>query len=272
LILGFGFDIWSVAFSPSSNLIASGDFEGRLSLWPLEASELPVEDAFREDPEKSWNATGPHHVAAIEFSSNGTVVATQPADEDGVVLWNANTGRCLRTLRGEGRRDGPWHPTWVDAITFSPDGSSLAMVALSTEGSDLMGIELWHVDGQEPYMVLQHGKFLIDDCDITPALTFSPNGTFIAVSDNRGQGVVDIWNVRNGGLVKTLNVGGQAREHARPRACFCSFSPDSSLLATCIRRTLHIWCTRTWQELDFFNPSYEVPKGNASALKFVPLI
>jgi len=137
--------------------------------------------------------------------------------------------------------------------------------------------ELWHVDGRKPYKVLKNGEPIPISEAAEHALTFSPDGKLLAVSGTHGQGVVDVWSVRAGNLIQTLNAGSRAGRRAQreaweqPETCFCSFSSDGSLLATGIQRSMHLWCTCTWRDLPFFNPAYRIPKGNVSTLKFMPM-
>ena len=54
---------------------------------------------------------------SVAFSPDGAMLA---AAVGGVTLWEKETGRELRTLRGS------CDPSWVDSVAFSPDGTMLA--------------------------------------------------------------------------------------------------------------------------------------------------
>jgi len=94
-------DVMSCAFSPSSNRIASGDADGFVTLWPIEASELPITDVFREDPDKSWQAA-PDQVIDIEFSPNDAVLATRSVNEEvwsyGTLILVSASGLCVEEV------------------------------------------------------------------------------------------------------------------------------------------------------------------------------
>ena len=105
--LPHGFQLSSVSFSPDGNTLASGDFEGSLYLWDVKT-------------EYNNRRTLPgleYHITSLLFAPDGgTVVAGTYGGE--VRLWDAATGATIRDLDG--------HSSWVLAMSFSPDGATLA--------------------------------------------------------------------------------------------------------------------------------------------------
>jgi len=89
-------------------------------------------------------------------------------------LWRVSDGRLLRTLEG--------HTDWVNSVTFSPDGQTLA------SGSRDSPIRLWRAsDGA----LLRTLKGHTSDVN---SVAFSPDGLWLA-SGNL-DGTISLWGVR----------------------------------------------------------------------------
>jgi WD40 repeat protein len=124
-----GFLINSLAWSPDSRLIASGNMETRAGVSPsttdfgfgnLFAFTLKLWDV--SDPNagaKELRAMTGHtgRVTAIAFSPDGRLMASG-GDDASIKLWDTATGREVATLTG--------HTLGVSAIDFSPDGKLIA--------------------------------------------------------------------------------------------------------------------------------------------------
>jgi WD40 repeat protein/serine/threonine protein kinase/tetratricopeptide (TPR) repeat protein len=101
-----------------------------------------------------------------------------------VILWDAATGRRVRTLEG--------HRHNVDHLAFSPDGKVLATASLDGTA------RLWDVAG---------GKELSRKTVAAGAhgVAFSPNGELLAVGG--GDGVLRVWEVGSGRGRLTIHPG-----------------------------------------------------------------
>jgi WD40 repeat protein len=109
-LVGHGYGIASIAFSPDGTTLASGGFDQAVKLWGLAAGrELATLHGH-----EGW-------VVAVAFSPDGSVLATGSHDQT-IKLWDAATGQSLATLRG--------HTGNVYTVAFSPDGSLLASGSL----------------------------------------------------------------------------------------------------------------------------------------------
>jgi WD40 repeat protein len=102
--------IEALAVSPEGRLAATGDIDGTLALWDLQANA-----AVRVSP------LSPRDFRSMAFSPDGSTLATGGYDHE-VTLWDVESGKRLMELKGH---IGP-----VYSITFSPSGAEL----LSTSG------------------------------------------------------------------------------------------------------------------------------------------
>ena len=143
------------------------------------------------------------------------------SDDETVRMWDPASGTLLRTLEG--------HESRVQLADFSPDGALLA-----TGGAN-SGVILWNAATGE--QVRKVGT------DATPlALAFSPDraappeqsgggGSTLAVA--RGSGV-EIWQISDGALLRTLETDGRVRSLA--------FSMDGKRIAlTTEQYRLQVW-------------------------------
>ena len=108
----------AVAFSPDGQMLASGtQFDRTMQLWSVNHGNLI----------RTWEV---NRVIRVVFSPDGQLLASGSVEGE-VQLWNPQTGKKLRTLKG--------HASGVNALAFSPDGQTLA------SGSEDQTIKLWRV-------------------------------------------------------------------------------------------------------------------------------
>lgn len=116
-LVGHGYGIISVAFSPDRTTLATGGFDRAVKLWDVPAGR----ERATLDGHEGW-------VAAVAFSPDGTVLATGSHDQ-AIKLWNTTTGQELAILQG--------HTGNVYSVAFSPDG--LKLVSGSLDGT----VRIW---------------------------------------------------------------------------------------------------------------------------------
>ncbi len=161
-------------------------------------------------------------VTSLAFSPNGTLLASTGFLESTIKLWDATTGRMLRTLTA---RD-PQGP-----LAFSPDGKLLASAGF------LGAIMLWNVTtGQVVHTLDGHTDFV-------SSVAFSSDGKTLVSGSGRKDRTIKLWEVATGEALKTLS--------GHTNSVFAvAFSADRKLLVSAsLDKTIKLWDTQTWKEL-----------------------
>jgi eukaryotic-like serine/threonine-protein kinase len=246
-------EVWSVAYAPDGQRVASGCDDGKLRVWEAATGKLLAEF---EHPSTfiwsvAWSPDGQQIAAAL---GNGTAQ-----------LWDAATGRALSVFKGHTHNR-------VDAIAFAPDGKTLAT------GSRDGTARLWEVATGRELLVLKpnanwvntvafspHGRWLAtghggtpaiklwdlatgrelhafdDSLDAVWAVAFSPDGQRL-VSGQKYFGSAYLWDTRTGQLIAK-------RAGHRGEVKAVAYAPNGTLIATASAdRTIKLWDAQTFEE------------------------
>ena len=189
--------ITKLLFSPGGDKLFSASADGYVRIWDTQGKAL---DALMVGPE----------VEGLGISPDGTQLATIPFDGP-VELWDLSENRKIKALGGTGGF------VTSDAV-FSPDGKYLAADLAS-------GLFLWQ---------LSDGKSLWDDLKNSMAITYSPDGRFLAYAIIADDSKIIIGSPDGAQIIRTL-------EGMQGQVWGLIFSPDSSMLAATDGNEIWIW-------------------------------
>ncbi len=149
---------------------------------------------------------------AVAFSPDGTMLVSG-GDDKTIRFWRVPDGELLQTLEG--------HANYVMAVAFSPDGALLA------SGSYDMTVRLWQMPQGEPL------RSLAGHTNRVQAVAFSPDGALLASASD--DNTVRLWQMPDGQPLATLQGHGNS-------VLAIAFSPDGRLLASAsYDRTVRLW-------------------------------
>ena len=195
--------IWSVAFSPTGDRLATTGDAGIVNVWDISALLNSPAGTTSGQPILTFsNGIG---VNSIAFSPDGMYLAT--GDYNGKLsIWDASTGEKIKTISA--------HGDTIVKVAYSPDGTRLATA--SADGT----AKLWDT---KTYEMLFSFTAQANGGGTIRSLAFSPDGRKLATAqDVHG---VDIWDTSTGNLEITLNYYCSAVSDV-------AFSPDGKNLAT----------------------------------------
>lgn len=196
--LGKGGLSGDIAYSPDGTLFAVVSFIG---IWLYDAETGEEQAVFIADE---------NDVAGIAFSPDGAKLAIALFKHNFVQLWDVETGLIETTFLGYGGG--------TTCVAFSPDGAKL--ICGSWGGT----VQLWDVSTREIIETLiigDNGEAYTEGTRAVTTVSFSPDGTLLAVGSN--DGTVQLWDVGTREPTTTLQ---------RDRSIMSVvFNPDGNILA-----------------------------------------
>lgn len=160
----YGFETYSVAFSPDGQHLAVGSRELRKLLTMYRVSDGKLVQTFSGHQDTVVN---------VSFSPDGQYLASGDLDNL-VFLWEASTGKRVAILRG--------HTDRIRKIAFSPNGELLASSARDKTA------KVWRIPDGSLLATLT------GFADVTDGIVFSPDGSLLLVGswDN----YIRLWGIR----------------------------------------------------------------------------
>ena len=267
----------SVSFSPDGAMLAAGlgppwDDNGSGRVLLLDGATLEEVATLEIATLAGWDGA---EVFSVSFSPDGTTLAAGIRDwgdsslsQNRVVLWDVTTREVVATFKEPEDRD------WVSSVSFSPDGTTLAVGIQGYWGGRVRLLDAATLEEIAALEMPMGGLSII-------SLAFSPDGTTLATGiwdNSRGtteiwRGWVMLWNVASRGVIATLEEPGDFDE-----ATSLAFSPDGTTLAagTWHSRIL-LWDVATREAFTLDGTRFEVhslafsPDGTTLAAGFATL-
>jgi WD40 repeat protein len=244
---GHSHGILALAFAPDGQRLASGNPFEPVRLWDVATGKV-----CRQFNEIQGGV-------ALAFSPDGRLLASGSM-EGTVRLWDVATGTEQRQCQG--------YHGWVNALTFSPDGKTLALagcdarivyrwevatgkelslapghqgpvhaVALSPDGKMLASGGGDKADGKASLRLWDavtgtELRILEGEAGVIHGLVFSPDGKLLA-SAAEGEDVVRLWDAATGEELRRVGAAPEpsSQTATEPHALAFAFSPDGRCLA-----------------------------------------
>jgi WD40 repeat protein/transcriptional regulator with XRE-family HTH domain len=182
-----------IAFNPEGTLLASGSNQGVVELWQIEGQRN----------RRHVGTLRGHRwlVSAVSFAPHGLLASVAYGGQ--VRLWDARSGRLLKTIQGYSRL--------MSALAFSPDGGLLA------QGDDNGVVRVWDLSSGRCLAAMQG--------HVGPVWTISWRSDGMSFASGGDDREVKLWEARTGRLLKSF--GGHTVV-----IWALAFSPDGALLAS----------------------------------------
>jgi WD40 repeat protein len=193
--------VWSVAFSPDGQRIATGDINCDVRIWQVK----DVKQEYVLKGHGGW-------VTGVCFSPDSQIIASSSGDKT-IKLWDLRNSKCFKTLVG--------HQGWVAGVDFSFDGKTLVSCGVDST------VRVWDVASGTCIHILE------GHTDWVRAVAFSFDGQIIASGSNDCS--IKIWNAQTGACLATL------REHTEQVRSLAFSPISRLLVSGSNDRSIKVW-------------------------------
>jgi WD40 repeat protein len=217
LQLGHSLSVFSLAYSPDGNLLASGGGDGTVKIWNAREHEL-----IRTIPAHSGG------VRAVAWRNGSTLASS--SDDGTVKFWNIETGNLQRAIAPRAGRKDKSKPAKAYALAFSPNGKMLAVGYGDATGLAARG-ELILLDADTGKV-----RRVVAQADAVLAVAFRDESTLASGGSDEA---IRLWNVPTGAMTRVLSGHKNA-------VTTLAWSPDGSTLASgSVDTTVRVWDVRS---------------------------
>ncbi|MBC8288805.1 MAG: WD40 repeat domain-containing protein [Planctomycetes bacterium] len=205
-------------FSPDGGMIVSGSWDETFRLWDASTGQLLQQ--FPGEPGK---------IQSLAVSSDGRTFATASDRVNHLTVWNAKTGKRLRTVPGVISSSGA-------TLAFSPSERLLGFA-----GNGSSPLRLWESATGKEHSGF-HSGFHPDKDRVFCRFAFSPDGRTLAAAD--GNGLIDILEIATARKLRELRWYRRTKadeEDGEYPVPLLTFSPDGRTLAVSGMGVLSLW-------------------------------
>jgi WD40 repeat protein len=232
----------SAQFTPDGKNLLTTDNHGSIRVWQMGRGKL-----LRETKPLADNRS--FHGLGSFLSANGKIAGVTGLVEDGVCLWETETGKEIMARKAEGR-------SLFFSAALSPDGKTLVVSGEGNRAHLLevaTGKEVRIIEGPNKAPHLAPGFLRLRE-EALSGFAFSPDGKTLA--GGSGKESFSVWNVADGQLRFTI------------KDCrgLLAFSPDGKMVVCGREEAMRLYETETGKEVRRF----ERHPGHVRALTFAP--
>ena len=213
--------VFNLAFRPDGKTMASVGIghDRTIRIWDVHTGKN-----LRTFEYQAWD---------VAFSPDGKTIVcgSEVSDDYNLNLFDADTGKLIRTLSGHTNYSG--HTDYVMSLAFSPDGKTIAGAGNSAN------VSLWDADTGKLLRTLTVETY--PTLGSNNSVTFSPDGRMIV--SQIGPGTIGLWDVHTGKRLQAItNVPSIQKASS-------VFSPDGKMIAWRKSLDIVLWDVNTGKEV-----------------------